>query len=92
MHGIGTKPRLIPEKYLAARGASLAGNLRENSAPPFLDRLGIALVGALQRLLRRQPQLGEQFADRSHAKPDGKLPLNQIGTILRVHNPKSSPY
>ena len=79
MHRVGTKPGLIPKPNLAARGAGLPGNGGEPLAPPVLDRLGIALIGPLQRLLRGQPQLGKQGADRRHAEPDAQLALDQVG-------------
>ena len=64
MHGIGTKPGLIPKPDLAASGAGLPSNGGEPLTPPVLDRIGIPLIGPLQRLLLRQSQLGEQRADR----------------------------
>ena len=47
--------------------------------PPRLDRFRIALVSALQRLLRCQPQLRRQFSYRRYTKSNGELPLNQRG-------------
>ena len=47
--------------------------------PPHVDRFRIALVSTLQRLLRCQTELGEQFPHRRHTKPNGELPLNQRG-------------
>jgi hypothetical protein len=49
VHGIGTKPELIPKPDFAARGASLTGNGGEPLAPPVLDRGGIAPIDPLQR-------------------------------------------
>jgi hypothetical protein len=37
------------------------------------------LVSALQRLLWRQSQLGEQTSHRRHTKPNGKFPFDQVG-------------
>src|SRR4029077_14656744 len=36
------------------------------------------LIGALQRLLRRQIEPGEQLADRREAQADTELPLNKL--------------
>jgi hypothetical protein len=87
VHGIGPKPRLIPEIHFTARGFCLFRNGRKPCVPPRLNRLGIALVSSLQRLLRRQPQLRKQFSYRRHAKPDVEFPRDQAG----YHRPRPQP-
>ena len=79
MHRIGAKTRLVPEIYLATRCLRLSRNGRKRLALPSLDRFWITLVGALQRLLRGQPEFGQQFAYSSHAKTHAKLALNETG-------------
>src|SRR4029077_3643067 len=65
-------------EHLTAFHSGLSCNGRIAHALPALDRLRIALIGALQRLLRRQIEPGEQLADRREAHSDIKLPLNQL--------------
>ena len=79
VHAIGTKARLIPEIHLPARGFCPSGNGRIPFALPRLNRFRITLVSALQRLLRCQSQLGEQFSHRRHAKPNGEFARDQLG-------------
>ena len=67
MHGIGTEPRLVPEEDLTAFHSGLSCNGRIAHALPALDCGRIALIGTLQRLLRRQIEPGEQRADRRKA-------------------------
>jgi len=43
-----------------------------------LDRFRITLIGALQRILRRQSQLGEQFSHSSQFKPNVKLLCDKV--------------
>jgi hypothetical protein len=78
VHGIGAKSRLIPEEHFSAACFRLACNRRIGLAPPPLDRIGIALIGALQRLLRCQAELGQQGAHSGQAKPDTELPFDQL--------------
>src|SRR6266478_9993594 len=49
------------------------------SARKPADRLRVALIGAHQRFLRRQPQAGQQLADRGKAELDAKLVGDQLG-------------
>src|SRR5436190_6152933 len=92
VHGIGTKPRLVPEIDFATDSFGLPRNGGEPFAAPLLDRLRIALIGSLQRLLRCQSQLREQFANRRHAHRTWSFSSIRLATIDRVHNPKSKPY
>ena len=78
MDGVGTKPRFIPEKHLPAVGLGLPRDGWICLAPPLLDRLGIALIRALQWFLRRQIELGEQFPNRGQTKPDAEFALDQV--------------
>jgi hypothetical protein len=56
----------------------LTGEAWKNFAPSPLDRFRIALIGALQRFLRRQPQLGEQLSHSSQSKPNVKLLCEKV--------------
>ena len=79
MHRIGAEAGLIPEEDVSALRLGLPGDGRVGFPLPALDGFRIALIGALQRLLRRQPELRQQFADRGQPKPDAKLLLDQLG-------------
>ncbi len=63
MHRIGTESGFVPEEDFGAFCLRLPGNGREGFSLPFLDGCRIALISPLQRLLRRQPQSGQHFAD-----------------------------
>ncbi len=79
VHGVGTKARFVPEQDLRPLALGLAGERRIGLALPAGDGLRITLVGALQRLLRRQFQLREQRTDRRDPQPEAELALNQHG-------------
>lgn len=64
VHRVGPKARFVPEQDLGTRALGLRSNPRVLLALPALDRLGVALIGALQRLLRRQPQPRQQITHR----------------------------
>jgi hypothetical protein len=51
-------------------------------AATFFNRLGIALLGPLQRLLRRQIELCEQFPNRRQAKSNAEFALDQVSHHL----------
>ena len=78
MNGIGAKPRLIPEEDLATFRLGLLCNGWIGLAPPPLDRLRIALICPLQRLLWCQVELGEQFTNRRKAQCDAELSRDQV--------------
>jgi hypothetical protein len=67
-------------------------NRRELFASPLFDRFRIALLRPLQRFLRHQSQLGQQFSHRRYAKPNMEVSLIISATKDRFHNPKSRPY
>ncbi len=54
------------------------GDLCRELALPSLDRLRIALICALQRLLWCKTKFGQDLTDGSHSKADAKLVINQI--------------
>ena len=78
MHRIGAKAGLVPEVDFRRLCLGLLRNDRERIALPAFDGYRIALIGALQRLLRRQSQFSEQTADRGHAQADIEFPQNQL--------------
>ena len=78
MHGVGAKSGLVPEEHFGALCLRFAGNGRIGFALPSLDGLRIALIGALQRLLRCQPQLRQQLTHRAHPEMNAKLLLDQF--------------
>lgn len=82
MHGVGAKTRLIPEKHLSAFSLRLASNGWIGFASPFLNRLRIALIRPLQRLLRGKIELGEEFSDRRQTETNGKFTLDQVSHHL----------
>jgi len=79
VHGIGPEPRLVPEEHLPTLLFRLPGYGGEGLPLPALDRLRIALIGSLQRLLRGQPQLRQQCAYRRDPEGHAELPRNEIG-------------
>lgn len=64
VHGIGTKAGFIPEIDVATRGFGLPCDIGKALPAPFINRFRVALVSALQWLLRCQSELGEQFSHR----------------------------
>jgi hypothetical protein len=85
-HSIGMEPWLIPEIDFATGRLGRPGNGRELFALPLFDRFGITPIRQLQRFLRRQAQLGQQFSHRRYAKRNTKIPLDQP----RHQRPKST--
>ena len=70
---------LMLTKATATRLPARPGsNIRKCLTTPFLDRFRVALVSALQWLLWRQSELGEQLPDRRQPKPHVELLLDQI--------------
>ena len=82
VHRIGTKSRLVPEIHCRALSPRLPSNGRERLALPALDSLGIPLIGPLQRLLRGQTQLRQQFTDRRDRKRHPELLRDQLSHHL----------
>src|SRR5437899_1202858 len=80
-HLIGADPGLIEEKDLRPPALGPGAQARKHRCGPALDRRGIALVGAAQRFLRRDVQLGEQAPDGGHAAPHAEFLRDQ-----RRHN------
>src|SRR4030095_11767763 len=78
LHAIGAETRLIPKVNLRATGFGLLGHPRIGLALPPSNRFGIALVGALQRLLRNQAQLRQQLAHCRDPEPYSELALDQL--------------
>src|SRR5437667_60629 len=76
---IGTKTGFIPEIDLGHTTFGPCRNARIGVALPRRDRLRVALVGAHQRFLRRQPQARQQLADRGQAELHAKLVGDQLG-------------
>src|SRR5712692_8126963 len=77
MHRVSPKPGLIPEEDVRALALGSTGDRGIDLALPALDRLRVALVGALQRLLRREPEFREQRANRSDTQADAELAFDQ---------------
>ena len=87
MHGVGAKSGLVPEKHLCALCLCSTGNGRIGFALPLLDGLRVTLIGALQRLLRSQSELGQQRTDRRHPQFHAELLLDarqQRAVPLRI--------
>lgn len=93
MHGIGPEAGLIPEEHVGTLAPRLAGKGWEDFALPAFDGFRVALIRPLQRLLRRQPELGQQLAHRRHAqvvtelgpdqvRHDGARPQAEVQTVL----------
>ena len=89
MDRVGPESGLIPEEDLGALGLGLFGNGRIGFALPPLDRFRIALVGALQRLLRRQPEFRQQFADRRQPERHVELLRRSIRPPLHASTTRS---
>ena len=92
MNRVGAKTRLIPKENVAALGFCLAGDGGKRLATPAFDRFRITLIGALQRLLQRQADPGEQRPNSTQTELHIKLLLDQLGDDRAVHRPKSRPY
>ena len=60
--------RKLQEKHLPAFRLRLSGDGRKGLPAPPVNRLRIALVGPLQRLVWGQAQFGEQFSHRRLAQ------------------------
>ena len=65
MHRIGQKSGLIPEEDFSPIRLGLAGNRQKRFPLPLLDGSRVTLIDLPQRLLRRQIQSSQQFADGS---------------------------
>jgi hypothetical protein len=63
MDRVGAKSRFVPEEDVGALTLGAPGQRRIDLALPALDGLWIALIGTLQRLLRREPELGAYSAE-----------------------------
>jgi hypothetical protein len=57
----------------------LSGKSQIRCPLPPLGGLPIVLVGTLQRLLQRKPEVRQQFADRGKSEANAKLLVNQLG-------------
>ena len=77
MHRVGPKARFVPEENVRALALGSTHDRGVYLVLPALDRLRVALIGALQGFLRREPEFGEQRANRSNAQADAKLALDQ---------------
>ena len=78
VHRISTEARLIPEKHLATVLFRLTGDGWEGFTLPAFNRLGVPLIGSLQRLLRRQSQFRQQLPDRRDAYRHPELLRHQL--------------
>src|SRR4029453_6125503 len=77
MDSVSAKSRFVPEEDVGALTLGATGQRRIDLALPALDGLGVALIGTLQRLLRREPELGQQRADGGDSEAPPKLPPDQ---------------
>src|SRR6266404_310815 len=77
MHCVGAKAGFVPKQNLRAVAFGLAGQRRIGLLLPQGNGFRISLIGALQRLLRRQLQLRQQRADRRDSQIDSELLLDQ---------------
>ena len=82
LHRIGTKTGFIPEINLRSQPFGPCRKARIGGALPGLDRCRVALIGAHQRLLRRQSQIGKQLAHRGEAQLYAKPVSNQFSNDL----------
>ena len=87
MHGVGTKARLVPEEDVCPLFAGLSGQRGEDLALPAFDGFGIAL----QRLLGREPQPGQQVADGGQPQRDAGFLLDELLTSAPVDPPDAMP-
>src|ERR1035437_4102249 len=88
VYRVGPKARLVPEEYLR----TLALRLRDNgwkalALPPF-DGLRVTLIGALQRLLWREPHFGQQRPNRSDSHVHTELLFDQDRNDLTRPQPE----
>ena len=67
MYRVGTESGFIPEEDPSVLRLGLPGDGREGLSLPLLNGVRVALIGALQRLLWRQSQSGQQFPNRSQS-------------------------
>src|ERR1035437_3717083 len=82
MYRVGTKTRFVPKEYLSSLTLRLRGNGRKTLALPPLYRLRVTLVGALQRLLRCEPQFSQQRPHGGDAHTHAEFLLDQDGDDL----------
>src|SRR5205823_12950954 len=82
VHRISSESRFIPEVDVGPALPGSRGDARVRFALPALDGLRIALVGALQRLLRRKTQTGQHPANSGDAQAHPELLLDQRGCDL----------
>ena len=91
LHRIGTKAGFIPKIDLRPTTFGPRRNARIAIALPGLYRRRVALVSAHQRLLWRQPQNGQQLANRGQAEFYAELVSNQLGNQLACPQAKIKP-
>lgn len=78
MHRISPEARFVPEEDVGVFLAGLPGNGWICVVLPALDCFRVALVSALQRLLRCQVQARQHRTYRRQAQRDIELPLHQL--------------
>src|ERR1019366_3535225 len=70
MHRISAEARFVPEVNFGTLRFGLPCNGGKGVTLPSFNGLRVALVGALQRLLRSEVEFGKQATDRGHAQTD----------------------
>ena len=83
-------PGLIGEVDGGALGLGRGPDRGVLLALPPIHRLGVLLIGAVQRPLRRQPQLAQQPPDVTTLKPTPNSRRITSRTISRVHSANSN--
>jgi hypothetical protein len=91
MHRVSPEARFVPEEDLGVFLAGLSGNGWIRVVLPALDCFRVALVSALQRLLRRQVQPRQHRADRRQAQRDTELPPHQFPNQVARPQPEVKP-
>ena len=82
LHRIGAKARLIPEVDISLVSLGLPGNRWVSFPLPARDRLGVTLIGALQRFLRRQSHPRQQRSHRRQTQYHAETLGNKVTSDL----------
>lgn len=91
MRCVAAKTPYVPHQNLRAVAFGLAGQRRIGAFLLKGNCVQIALIGASQRLLRRQLQLRQQESDRRDAQFDSEFPLDQQRNDRRRPQSKVQP-